>query len=58
MGSLQVTLKEQNRPIADLRKRVNDISAKKKGEDKLLELHVDMERESTTYRKLKELLRV
>ena len=53
MGSLKVTLKEWNRALADLRKRVDDISAKKKAEDKLLELYADMERESIAHHKLK-----
>ena len=58
MGGQQATLKEHNRALADLRKRVDEISTKKT-EDKLLELQADMKRESTTYRKLKEeLLRV
>jgi len=43
MNSQQATLKEQNRALANLRKRVEEISAKKKAKDKLLELHADME---------------
>ena len=46
MNSQQATLKEQNRALANLRKWVDEIFAKKKkAEDKLLELHADMEYE-------------
>ena len=47
-------MKEQNRALAKLRKKVDEISAEKKAEDKLLELQAHMERESTACRELKE----
>ena len=55
MDNQQAALKEQNRALADLRKMIKEIFVeKKKAEDKLLELHADMECESTAYSELKE----
>ena len=44
MGNQQATLKEHDRSLADMRKRISKISAeRKKAEDKLLELQAPME---------------
>jgi len=54
MGSQQASLKERNRALVDLRKKVNEMSTEKKAKDKLLKLQAVMECEPTVCRELKE----